>query len=185
MKSKVREVEKLDNENKSLEQKIKSSIEDLEIKDIKHKEELVVKDDEVRKNKEEISSLQEKLKSLLDILYGCHECGLCDCECHDSVQEDCDNSLLPQCVTTGDSEQSSPPDTPLQTTPAQHPARPTPWTPPPTPPCTSCGGVDVGPCPGSVCFACLPPLKSKPEYGTSSPSGTPPGTPPQARRGRE
>ena len=72
MKSKVREVEKLDNENKSLEQKIKSSIEDLEIKDIKHKEELVVKDDEVRKNNKEISSLQEKLKSLLDILYGCH-----------------------------------------------------------------------------------------------------------------
>ena len=180
IKSTVKELERLEIENNILEKKI----EDLNIKNIKHKEDLDIKNDEVKKNIDEISSLQEKLNSLLDILYGCHECGLCDCECDHSVNEDEDCasslSLLPECVMTGDGK-SSPPDTPSQRTPPeQHHPKPSlsPWTPPPTPPCASCGGVNFGPCPSSVCFACMPPL---PVHDTSSPARTPPGTPPLAR----
>ena len=178
MKSKIKEIERLELKNDILEQQIKSSNDDLEIKNMKHKEELDVKDDE-------ISSLQEKLTSLLDILYGCHECGLCDCECNDAGDEDCTSSLPPECVTTGDGNLSSPPDTPSQTTPStQHPPHPSlsPWTPPPTPPCASCGGVNFGPCPSSICFGCMPPLISKPVLDTSSPSRTPSGTPPPLAR---
>ena len=46
-------------------------------------------------------------------------------------------------------------------------------TPTATPPCSSCGGENYGPCPDSVCFGCISPLKI-----ISSPSRTPPGTPP-------
>ena len=116
------------------------------------------------------------------MLYGCHESGLCEeCECSKSVEDDCDDpSLPPESVTPGD--QSSPP-TPSQTPAAQYFPRPSsaPWTPPPTLPCTSCGGVDFGPCPSSVCFSCIPPLENKLESVTGSPSRTPPGTPPQLR----
>ena len=30
------------------------------------------------------------------------------------------------------------------------------WTPPPTPPCDSCGGENYGPCPTNLCFAYKP-----------------------------
>ena len=169
MDSKVKEVEKLKIENNNLENE-----------NIKLKEKLVLKDDEVRNAMDEKVGLQEKLDSLLDLLYGCNACGLCECECSDSVMEDCDSSPPPQYVTSD--EQFSPPDTPSLTPPApQNLPQPSssPWTPPPTPPCSNCGGVNFGPCPSSVCFGCIPPLEDKLEPNTDSPSRTPPGTPPQ------
>ena len=36
---------------------------------------------------EEKAELEEKVNSLLDILYGCHGCGLMECECDESVDE--------------------------------------------------------------------------------------------------
>ena len=66
----------------------KNLFEDLKIENIKLKGDIAVKDDEVKKSMDMKSSLEEKLKSLLDILYGCHECGLCDCDCHDSALVD-------------------------------------------------------------------------------------------------
>ena len=137
----------------------------------------MVKDDEVRNISDEKAGLQEKIESLLDLLYGCNACGLCDCECSDSAKEDedCDSSL-PQYMS-GEQPSSPSPDTPSQT-PAPPPrSNSSPWTPPPTPPCTTCGRVNFGPCPSNVCFACIPPLECQPEP-TGSPSRTPPGTPP-------
>ena len=178
VKCKVKEISTLEVKNKDLEEQI----ENIEIEKNKLKEEVVIKDDEVRKTMDENDSLQEKLKSLLDVLYGCHECGLCECECSDSIKNNCDDSFLPpESVTSG--EQSSPP-TPPHIPAAQCPPPPNsaPWTPPPTPPCTSCGGVNFGPCPSSVCFGCIPPFENKLESVTGSPSRTPPGTPPPQHR---
>ena len=172
MTSKEKEIVKLKIEINNLEENTKCSIEDLKKENLKLKEDVVVKDDELKKTMDEKSSLEEKLKSLLDILYGCHECGLCDCDCHDSVEEESGSSLPPQ---------SSPPDTPYQTSSQHHSPPSSQWTPPPTPPCTSCGGINFGPCPSSVCFDCIPPFKSNIEFNTGSPSRTPPGTPPQLR----
>ena len=168
-------------ENNNLEKKFKSSIKDLEIENNKLKNEVIEKEDEVRKTVEEKASLQEKMSSLLDLLYGCDQCGLCECECSNSVKEDDDSFLPPQCVTTWD--QSSPDITASQTPAAEHPSQSSssPWTPPPTPPCSSCGGINFGPCPSSVCFGCIPTLQSIPEPDASSPSRTPPGTPPLLR----
>ena len=120
------------------------------------------------------------MESLLDILYGCHECGLCACECDDSIPEDR--------VTS--SEPSSPSAKPFETPAPHHPPQPgsssSSWSPPPTPPCDSCGGTNFGPCPSSVCFACIPPLQMDPELNTRSPSRTPPGTPPPlVKQGRQ
>ena len=173
MTSKVQEIGKLEIEINTIEEKTKSAIEDLKIENIKLKEDIVEKDEEVKKSINENAILEEKMKSLLDILYGCHECGLCDCDCHNSVDEETGSSLPPQ---------SSPPDTPSQTPSQHYPQSSSQWTPPPTPPCASCGGINFGPCPGSVCFVCIPPIQSKPEHEATSPSRTPPGTPPQIRR---
>ena len=172
LKSKGKEASKLEIEKNNLKNEI-----------TKMKEELVAKDDEVKKNIDEKAGLQEKVESLLDLLYGCNACGLFECECSDSsVREDCDNSLRPQNAMNGD-QPSPPPDTSSQTPVPHPPPQPssTPWTPPPTPPCSSCGGINFGPCPSSVCFDCIPPLERKIEFNTGSLSRTPPGTPPQLR----
>ena len=147
------------------------------------KEELVVKENESKEILEDKMSLEEKINSLLDVLYGCPECGLNKCECGEAfMEEDSSSYLPPQCASTV--EPSFPPSTTPSNTPAA-PQPPTqsssgspPWTPPPTPPCISCGEANFGPCPSSVCFACIPPLQIKPESNNSSPSRTPPGTPP-------
>ena len=173
MTSKVQEIGKLEIEINTIEEKTKSAIEDLKIENIKLKEDIVEKDEEVKKSINENAILEEKMKSLLDILYGCHEFGLCDCDCHNSVDEETGSSLPPQ---------SSPPDTPSQTPSQHYPQSSSQWTPPPTPPCASCGGINFGPCPDSVCFVCIPTIQSKPEHEATSPSRTPPGTPPQIRR---
>ena len=74
----------------------------------------------MKKIKDEKLNLEDKLKNLLDILYGCNECGLCECECDysNSVKGEANISVSPQCVTT--SEPYSPPATPLHTPAAQH-----------------------------------------------------------------
>ena len=166
-KLKENEVTKLEIKNNNLDEKLKH----LESENSELKEKFVFKNDEMMK-------LEEKMKSLLDILYGCHECGLCECECSDSVSVDCGSYLPPQCATT--LEPSSPPAS-AQRHPSQPSSCPSSWTPPPTPPCISCGGANFGPCPGSVCFACIPPLTIQPEASSNSPSRTPPGTPPLLR----
>ena len=73
---------------------------------------------------DEKASLQENMKSLIDVLYGCNECGLCECECNDPVKEDCVSSVPPQYLTTGDPS----PGTASQTQAAQSSS--TPLTPP-------------------------------------------------------
>ena len=170
VKSKEREIASLKVKNNNIEEEIKN----LDKKNIELKEKLDLKDDEARKILHEKVNIEEKMESLLDILYGCHECGLCACECDDSIPEDR--------VTS--SEPSSPSAKPFETPAPHHPPPPQPgsssssWSPPPTPPCDSCGGTNFGPCPSSVCFACIPPLQIDQEHNTRSPSGTPPGTPP-------
>ena len=88
------------------------------------KEKLVVKENEAKEILEDKTSLEGKMNSLLDLLYGCHECGLCECECGEAIVEDCGSDLLPECATTSD--QSSPPPAIPSYTPAapQHPTRP-------------------------------------------------------------
>ena len=171
IKSKDKEIASLEVENKNLEEDFKK----IKTENINLKEKLELKDDENRKILDNNVKLEEKMKSLLDILYGCHECGLCECECGDSVTEDCATSLEP----------SFPPAALSETPESQHPPRTSSgsssWSPPPTPPCDTCGGVNFGPCPSNICFGCIPPLQSKPEPDTSSPSRTPPGTPPLLR----
>ena len=159
--------------------KLKDQLKDIESESIELKEKIGLKDEVIAKAMDEKISLEEKIKSLLDVLYGCSECGLCEeCECY---SEECDSSLPAQCANT---EQSPPPapESPAQ----QHPPQPnswsSPWSPPPTPPCESCGGVNIGPCPSKVGFNCISPLpKYNAETETGSPSRTPPGTPPLLR----
>ena len=131
-------------------------------------EKCVLKDNELREAFNEREKLEEKLESLLDVLYGCPECGLNSCECKDSVDE---KDPRPDA-------QPSPPPTPSPRLPPPATA----WTPPPTPPCTSCGGINFGPSPSDLCFVCIPPLQStSPHNSSSSPTTTPPGTPPSMR----
>ena len=141
------------------------------------KEKCVLKDDELREAFNENGKLEKKLESLLDVLYGCPECGLNCCECQDIVDEDDprpDGTSYTQHYTA----QPSPPPTPS----ARLASPATPWTPPPTPPCTSCGGINYGPSPSDLCFTCIPPLQStSPRDSSSSPTTTPPGTPPPIR----
>ena len=146
------------------------------------KEELAVKDDELGKTLKEKIKLEEKLNSLLDVLYGCPECGLNNCECDDHVKEDesdPESSSFPQHL---ESQPSPPPTTPA----AQLPPPPcsgllSPWSPPPNPPCTGCGGINFGPSPSNLCIICIPPPQSNSPQNSRSPSRTPPGTPPTTK----
>ena len=139
-----------------------------EIKDenSKLREQVAEKDDRLAETLKENEKLEQKLNSLLDVLYGCPECGLNKCECNDSVYEDEFTS------------HPSPPPTPAEQHPPPQNSGSPPWTPPPTPPCTTCGGVNFGPSPSSLCFKCIPPLPSRDSTRCSSPSESPPGTPP-------
>ena len=170
VKSKEKELASLKVKNNNIEEEIKN----LERKNIELKEKLELKDDETRKLLDGKVKIEEKMESLLDILYGCHECGLCACECDKSIMEDCVTSLEPSTPSAIPSETSHHPPQPGSTSYS--------WSPPPTPPCDSCGRTNFGPCPSSVCFACIPPLQIESELNTSSPSRTPPGTPPLVNR---
>ena len=162
-----------------------------------YNEELAMKDNKLHEVFKEKEVLEEKITGLLDVLYGCPECGLNSCKCEDYniIKEEnykSEDSSSPQ-------YRASQPSPPL--TPSAHPLPPpgnvlhsdsgeypppssgiSSWTPPPTPPCTSCGGINFGPSPSELCFVCIPPIESKPSHISSSPSWTPPGTPPTSRR---
>lgn len=158
-------------------------------------EEGAEKDAEIRKVSEEKKELEKKVNSLLDVLYGCEYCGTVSCEgeCDDykesiekenAIHDDAgsetpEHSDLRHLFPPPDIETSKTSVTPQPSVPQPSGGSP-PWTPPPTPPCSRCGGENIGPCPASVCFACIPPLQISPT--SSSPSTTPPGTPPQLRR---
>ena len=148
-------------------------------KNIEHAEKVATKDRELGEAFEEKVNLEEKLNSLLDILYGCHGCGLVNCECdEDEADPDSNDKSSPQRPTPHSSRSPSP-EVQYPLPPGK--CSPSSWTPPPTPPCESCGGVNFGPSPGSLCFVCIPPLQSKAPSSSSSPSRTPPGTPPNMR----
>ena len=134
------------------------------------------KDEELRVVNEEKNKFEEKINSLLDVLYGCPECGLNACECNFSAEEDFsqpepDGSFTPPLTSPTTETLASAPCLGL-----------TPWTPPPTLPCPKCGGENYGPCPSSICFNCIPPLSESTQQSSSSPSTTPPGTPPDRSR---
>ena len=162
--------------NNELETKIKNLSEQIEHSKATEKN----KKEELQEVIEEKVKLEEKVNSLLDVLYGCPECGLNACEC--DAEENFPLTSPSECSVEPplpliDSE------SPLNTSPPTS-TSPPPWTPPPTPPCTKCGGENYGPCPTSVCFGCTPPYTPAPYTGsTSPPSRTPPGTPPPPLRG--
>ena len=54
---------------------------------IKLREELATKEDELSEAFEEKVKLEKKVTDLLDVLYGCCECGLNNCECNHFVEE--------------------------------------------------------------------------------------------------
>ena len=165
-------------------------------------EEIAVKDAEVRKVSNEKVELEEKVNSLLDTLYGCNYCGChgCTLECEEYEEFLAAENVNDENVEDENSEdygQETPEQskprvltsqpareirvtsvTPLHPPPPQPSSCTPPWTPPPTPPCSRCGADNYGPCPGSVCFKCIP--NSSPTI--SSPSTTPPRTPPLLRR---
>ena len=121
--------------------------------------------------REKLNKLEDENLKLKDVLYGCPECGLYSCECDDLENEENHTQSHPSSPPAGPNSAGSS----LQDRPS--PSFPPQWTPPPTPPCEGCGGINFGPSPGSLCFVCIPPLEIKPPPD-SSPSHTPPGTPP-------
>ena len=161
---------------KSLEVKIQSQ----EVIICSLNDKIETKEVELKANIEEKRKLEKKVTDLLDVLYGCPECGLNDCECKEDDYSIGDEKS----IENSDMELSMilPPTVTPETLSASLPPPPScgslPWTPPPTPPCTNCGGLNFGPSPSSVCFPCLPPLLSTSEPCPESPSRTPPGTPP-------
>ena len=160
---------------------LKKDVLDVQEENRKLKKQCVLKDDELKEAFDQKVMQEEKITSLLDVLYGCPECGLNSCECDNSVNEDdyAENSSSTQPSTLP----SFPP--PISSALAQLLPRPSSdvstWTPPPTPPCTSCGGVNFGPSPADLCFKCISPLRNKSPHNSSSHTGTPPGTPPALR----
>ena len=163
----------------------KKEVADEKNENMKLKQQCVVKDDELQEAFNEKVKLEEKLSSLLDVLYGCPECGLNNCECDESGHEESSKPEGSRSNQHCTSQPSPPPSPTAQLTPSLSSGlSPSPWTPPPTPPCTSCGGINFGPSPSNLCFICIPPdtpLQSNSPHYSSSPSRTPPGTPPTVR----
>ena len=174
--TKIRNLEvhvcKLEEEKKSLEIELHHNKEDIS----KQNDEKARDISNLEKKLEELENENMKLK---DVLYGCCECGMFTCECDDAATEENIRNPPPSAQPSSTSATSSKAPAPqnLSTGSGSYP----PWTPPPTPPCTDCGGVNFGPSPGSLCFACIPPLECKP-LPSCSPSRTPPGTPPSLQR---
>ena len=54
---------------------------------IKLKEQLAAKEDELSEAFQEKFKLEKKVTDLLDVLFGCCECALHQCECNDFVEE--------------------------------------------------------------------------------------------------
>ena len=167
-----------DMNNKMMEEKVLKT-EQLEMKvcELEKKNDSLSGD--INKLDEKIDDLKNENTKLKDVLYGCCECGLYTCECSDAIADD--SSCSPPT-----SQPSPPPVTSCETLSPQHLPQPRggsySWTPPPTPPCEGCGGVNYGPSPSNHCFDCIPPLECKSHSSSpSSPSRTPPGSPPLQR----
>ena len=159
---------KMELENKHINEK--NRVENLETK-------LADKEVELKEVTEEKNKLEKKVNDLLDVLYGCPECGCNSCECTEPVEGDDYTfpSALPPVTFHSETCTES-----LLLPPSQRIISP--WTPPPTPPCSTCGGINFGPSPGEVCFNCIPPIQATLQARESSPSRTPPGTPPLLRK---
>ena len=147
-----------------------------ELSKVKNENENMIemKDDELQESNKEYVKLKEKMESLLDILYGCSGCGLCECECNDSGEDE--NTIPSPAISTQahltlSSSKSMATTSPLCPTPCSGSST---WTPPPTPPCSKCKGINFGPSPSSECFACIPPLQDTPQPSSSPPSRTHP-----------
>ena len=184
--SKDKEINRLEEQTKLLktlnEQEFKKADDDF-------KEQLAAKDAKLCDLSKEILILQKAKDSLLDLLYGCNEYGrfgdACECDADEENNVEPSDSCFfnfNDSLTQPDHfgfprVPPSPPPTEISET--LH-LRPSAWTPPATPPCSSCGSDNYGPCPASVCFACLPSIETRPPT-TSSCSTTPPGTPPTLR----
>ena len=181
---KNKEIIRLENKNNNLEEQIKvkkkeksSLIEEKKNTTIKTEEleqKLTVKESELREAIEEKNKFEKKVTNLLDVLYGCPECGCNACECDISVEGENSEPESPFLPPYDEHTEtlSAPPLPPP-------PSTVYPWTPPLTPPCNSCGGISFGPSPSEVCFKCIPSLQTTTQISRSSPSRTPPGTPPQ------
>ena len=188
-KATAAKIVKLENKNVSLEKQIKLVKEENEthVDEITIiKNEIAVKEVELQESIEEKTKLEEKVTGLLDVLYGCPECGCNSCECTSSIfgensESDRNIDSPPPSFLTPPAAVSCVIPAPLLPPPSSGAS----WTPPPTPPCESCGGINFGPSPSSICFVCISPLESKaPPDRSDSPSWTPPGTPPQQREGQ-
>ena len=179
---------KLGNERKS-KIKLKKIIDETENKKCGNEleKQLAEKDSEINELTKEKIELEDKMNSLLDVLYGCCECGRHGdfCECDATAGENADTNCQDDTQPDLSSLQQASPSPPPTVTPVYLPPptsiSPPPWTPPATPPCSSCGGYNYGPCPTSVCYACIPPTQPSTSSGSMSPSRTPPGTPPPFR----
>ena len=134
---------------------------------------LIEKESQLSLAIKEKTEYEKKVDNLLDVLYGCPECGCNSCEC-DSFVEEVKSEPEPsyQSANHGPTETSS--ATPLLPSSSIE----YPWTLPPTPPCNSCGGINFGPSPSDICFKCIPPLQTTSQMSRDSQSTTPPGTPP-------
>ena len=132
-------------------------------------EKLETKEDELRSNIDEKEKLEKKVTDLLDVLYGCPECGLNSCKCRELAEEDYSGRGGDNSVKTSEIELNMifPPTLTPESLSEPLPPPPScesiPWTPPLTPPCINCGGLNYGPSPSSVCFPCLPTILSTSE----------------------
>ena len=162
-KSQEQEIDVLEEKNDCLTENLKrveTQIEYLKVENLK-----IVK---------ERNDLENENLKLKDVLYGCPECGMYSCECDEVENEDDDHDSPFQPFN----KSSDSPPAQNQTELGSRLCPASPWTPPPTPPCVGCGGINYGPSPSSLCLVCTPPLKTKTQpNSSSSPSRTPPGTP--------
>ena len=67
---------------------LEAKVEEVFISNRNLREQVAAKENELCEAFEEKRKLEEKFRSLLDVLYGCPECGLNQCECDDSVEGD-------------------------------------------------------------------------------------------------
>ena len=94
------DVNKLGNELKELREKFnKEKREIIKNKNADAEEQLARKNDELKEAITEKGKLEEKVTSLLDILYGCNQCGLLECECNSTPSSTCSNSF-PTIIST-------------------------------------------------------------------------------------
>ena len=73
---------------------LKKDVLDVQEENRKLKKQCVLKDDELKEAFDQKVKQEEKITFLLDVLYGCPECGLNSCECDNSANEDDSGQFL-------------------------------------------------------------------------------------------